>query len=209
MRKKIWLIVITCILLLGNYYLVLASGEDYTLFIDYNQNVFKDVPVKADVKLIGDNAPARSNVRVEVDVSGPAIPKLMATDSAGQEIDIAQVGYWGPEKGFAVGGTFTNITPVTATFPEAGLYEIKLSLVNVTDSSIITDSITNIYVYKDQDELDAATNQTNNIVPNNTASNNTIEQLPQTGRSMSEYVIYIVATIAIIISGYIFIRKNK
>ncbi len=207
MRKKICLIVITCILLLGNYYLVLASGEDYTLFIDYNQNVFKDVPIKADVKLIGDNAPARSNVRVDVDVSGPAIPKLMATDSAGQEIDIAQVGYWGPEKGFAVGGTFTNITPVTATFSEAGLYEIKLSLINVTDSSVITDSTTNIYVYKDQEELDAATNQTNNIVSNN--NNNIIEQLPQTGRSISEYVIYIVATIAIIISGYIFIRKNK
>lgn len=211
MKKVFWITVITFILLLGSYCIVMASGEDYTLFVDYNQNIFKDVPVQTDVKLIGDNAPAYSNVRVKVDISGPATPKLMATDSAGQQWDIAQIGYWGPPEGFAVGGTFTNTTPVTATFSEAGLYEIKLSLINVTDSSVIADSTTSIYVYRDQAELDAVTNQTqtNNVVSNNTSSNNIIEELPQTGRSMTEYLIYIFATIAIIAAGYVFIRKNR
>lgn len=208
--KRIFLtITILLVLLLGSYCIVRASAEDYTLFIDYNQNVFKGVPVRADVKLIGNNAPAYANVRVKVDIAGPGKPKLMATDSAGQEWDIAEIGYWGPPTGFAVGGTFTNTTPVTATFPEAGLYEIKLSLINVTDSSVIADSTSSIYVYRDQAELDEANNQTPDNNTTNETDNNAIEKLPQTGRSIGEYAIYTFAIVAIIAAGYVFIRKNQ
>lgn len=161
----------------------------------------------------------------------------MATDSAGQQFDIAQLGYWGPDAGFAVGGTFTNTTPVTATFPEAGLYEIKLSLVDVSQSNatrdpatsnIITESTTNIYVYRDQAEFDEINNSDGNQTGNSTTNNNTqtpsnntltntvtnennnaIEKLPQTGRSITEYVIYTFATITLIVVGYVFIRKNR
>lgn len=71
MKKIFYVIAIISMLLLGSFGVVKASGEDYTLFIDSNQNVFKNVPVQADVKLIGDNAPAYTNVRVKVDISGP------------------------------------------------------------------------------------------------------------------------------------------
>lgn len=206
MKKVFFSTICMFLFILGVCSIVLASGEDYTLFVDYNQNVFKGVPVQTDVKLIGDNAPAYTNVRVKVEIAGPSTPTLMATDSEGQQWDIAQIGYWGPSEGFAVGGTFTNTTPVTATFPEAGLYEIKLSLINVTDNSVITDSTTSIYVYKDQAELDEITNQTQG---NDTTSNNIIEELPKTGRSITEYATYIFVTIAIIFAGYVFIKKNK
>ena len=204
--------------------IVLASAEDYTLFIDTSQNVLKNVPVKTDVKLIGNNAPAYQNVRIKVDVSGPGTPKLMATDSENIEWDIAQIGYWGPPEGFAVGGTFTNTTPVTATFPESGLYEIELWLINVTDGKTITSSKESIYVYKDQQELDdvlAGQNKVNNIVGNtsnianstnitNTNSQvntNVVENLPQTGTSIGEYMTYAGIIVSICLVGY-FITRN-
>ena len=205
MKKLFCVVSIIFILLLGSYCLA-ADEDEYTLLIDYSQEVFKDVPIQADVKLIGSNATPYTTVRVKVDISGPSVPKLMATDSAGQQWDIAQLGYWGPPEGFAVGGTFTNTTPVTATFKEAGLYEIKLSLVNVADSTVIADSTTSIYVYNDESELNTVTNQ---IPTNNSVSNNIIAELPQTGRSITEYIIYTFAMIAIIVAGYVLIRKNK
>lgn len=212
MRKRLWLFITIAVVLIGGT-MVLASAEDYSLFIDHSGNVLKDVPIQADVKLVGHNAPAYTNVRVKVDISGPGTPKLMATDSEGKQWDIAQIGYWGPESGFAVGGTFTNTTPVTATFSEAGLYEIKLSLVNVTDGSTIASSNESIYVYRDQAELDEILNSANKInntvnVANNT-TNNVVENLPQTGTSIAEYAIYTAIIVAICLVGYMIIRNYK
>lgn len=226
MKKKCILFsVLAIMLLIGT--MVLASAEDYTLFLDHNLNVFKGVPITTEVKLIGNNAPAYPKVRVKVDISGPATPKLMATDSEGNEWDIAQIGYWGPETGFAVGGTFTNTTPVTATFPEAGLYEITLSLVDVsqptsraTDSNVIASSKESIYVYRDQAELDAilaeqnrVVNNTNvadsNVVGNNMVENAPVENLPQTGTSIAEYAIYTGIIFVICLVGYAIIKNYR
>ena len=192
---------------------VFASAEDYTIAFDAPKSVFKDVPVNVDVKLIGTDAPPKEKVRVKVDISGPATPKLMATDSEGHEWDIAQIGYWGPETGFAVGGTFTNTTPVKATFSEAGLYEIKLSLIDLTDGSTITTNNSDVYVYKDQAELDeilAAQNKINNTtnVANNVVNNEPTE-IPQTGPSFSQYLLYGAILTVMIAVAYGIIRNYR
>lgn len=217
MKKNLVLFFTIAILLISGT-IIFASAEDFSLFIDYNQNVFKGVPVKTDVKLVGNNAPAHSNVRVKVDISGPGTPTLMATDSEGQEWDIAQIGYWGPETGFAVGGTFTNTTPVTATFPEAGLYEITISLVDVeqpattraSTDNVIASSKESIYVYRDQAELDAILNSKKE--ENNTTNNTTgdaVENLPKTGTSFAEYAIYLGCIAVICLVGYAIIRNYR
>lgn len=206
--KKVLCMLLTLAMIFALDCIVMAEDDAYTLTIDYTGNVFKNVPIQTDVKLIGQEATPYSNVRVKVDISGPATPTLKATDSAGTEYDIAQLGYWGPDAGFAVGGTFTNTTPVTATFPEAGLYEIAMSLVNVTDSSIITQTNQSVYVYEDEDELNAANNQVTNET-NTSGEANAIPELPKTGRSFSEYVSLIAILLVITACGYWVIRKNK
>lgn len=223
MKKTMWLFLVIAVMVITGT-LVFASGEDYDLFIDYNENVFKGVPVQADVKLVGNEAPPYTNVRVKVDISGPATPTVMATDSLGNELDIAQLGYWGPDAGFAVGGTFTNTTPVTATFPEEGLYEITLSLINVTDGSTIATSTESIYVYRDQAELDDVLNSqnqiANNVVENtagnsvgnnimNNATSNAVPSIPQTGTSFAEYAVYAGIILAICLVGYVITRNYR
>lgn len=209
--KKVFLASVALIILCTSI-CVFASAEDYTISFDTPKSVFKDVPVSVDVKLIGNDAPPKEKVRVKVDVSGPATPKLMATDSEENEWDIAQIGYWGPQTGFAVGGTFTNTTPVTATFSEAGLYEIKISLIDLTDGSTITSSNSDLYVYKDQAELDEILAAQNNVnttnVMNNVVSNEPTE-IPQTGPSFSQYLLYGAILTVMIAVAYGIIRSYR
>lgn len=125
----------------------------------------------------------------------------MATDSNNVEYNIAELGYWGPPSGFAVQGDFTNTTPIKATFTEAGKYTIKLSLINLTDNSVITTK---------SFELDVISNDVppQNVITNNEVVNN-IEELPKTGTSVYEYIVYFaVATIIFSIIG-MYIYKIK
>ena len=107
--------------------------------------------------------------------------------------------YWGPPEGFPVAGTFENETPIKATFPVAGTYTIKLSLVNMqsSEAEIISKSY-NIEVLED------ATNVNEIKEPENE-----IEKLPQTGNSMVEYIMYIAVVIALIIFVSYKIKTNK
>lgn len=145
--------------------------------------------------LAGDNTPLHAKVRVKVDIEGPATPKLLATDSLGTEIDIANWGYWGPETGFAIQGTFTNETPVKATFTQAGLYTIKLSLLDVENANdILAQKTVTIQVKED------------NVPVENVTTNETIEEiveeLPKTGTSLLEYAIYAIVLFAVIYCVY-------
>ncbi len=211
MKKVICMLLVLAVILTLDC-LVMAQDDEYSLTIDYNGDAFKNVPIQTNVSLIGKDATPYSNVRVKVEVSGPATPIVKATDSAGTEFNISEIGYWGPESGFAVGGTFTNTTPVTVTFPEAGLYEMVISLVNVQDSSIITQANGSVYVYNDEEELKAANNQTNNNtadINDTTGIDNVIPELPKTGRSYGDYAVLIAILFVIIGSGYWIVRKNK
>ena len=139
MKKIVLPVLICCLLIAFATYSYAADG--YTFGLEYEGTIKVNEAKNAKVQLIGTNGPTYTNVRIKVDIQGPSTPKLLATDSAGNEYDIAQLGYWGPDAGFAVQGTFTNVTPVTATFDKAGEYTITLSLIDVsanTNNAIIT-----------------------------------------------------------------------
>lgn len=205
MRRIVSIIMALAIILsIGNY--VLAADE-YHFDLQYTGTVIKNEEKDAKVLLVGQNGTLYPKVRIKVDVNGPAKPKLLATDSNNVEHDIAEIGYWGPPEGFPVQGDFTNTTPIKATFPEVGKYTITLSLINLADNGVITTKTFEINVISKQEEIPDINNTENNaIVENNT----NIEELPKTGTSIFEYVIYfaIVGIVFAIVGMYIK-SKNK
>lgn len=189
--KKIVSIILILIIGIGIANYSLAANE-YSFDLQYTGTVVKNEEKNANVLLIGQNGTLYSKVRIKVDINGPATPKIMATDSNNVEHNIAEIGYWGPPDGFAVQGDFTNTTPIRATFPEAGKYTIKLSLINLTDGSVITTKSFEVDVISEE------------VPPANVISNeivNNIEELPQTGTSIFEYIAYF--SIIVIIFGVV------
>lgn len=161
------------------------AANEYSFDLQYTGNIVKNVEKEAVVILTGVNGTLHTNVQIKVDITGPATPKLLATDSTGVEHDIAQVGYWGPSGGFAVQGNFENKTPIKATFVEEGNYTITLSLIDLANNNaVITSRTINLQVYEDRVPE-------NNVVENNIIENNMVEELPKTGISVWEYVAYI------------------
>lgn len=162
---------------------VFAQNE-YSFDLEYSGNVIKNVEKQGVVTLKGVNATPYTNVRIKVDFTGPATPQILATDSAGIEYNIAQIGYWGPPGGFAVGGDFVNETPIKAIYPEEGTYVSTLSLIDVANGNAVIASRTfTTQVYEDV---------VNDNVVNNVVENNMIEELPKTGTSVWEYAMYII-----------------
>lgn len=175
---------------------VVNAADEYSFELNYTGEVLLNETKEARVILRGTNGTTYPRVRIKVDISGPATPKLMATDTNGAEHDIAQLGYWGPDTGFAVQGTFENITPVRATFPSAGTYKITLSLINLdNNNAVITTKTETIEVLED------ATNVNNDV------ENNDVEKLPQTGTTITEYIIYTGIILAVVTYVYCKIRK--
>ena len=134
-----------------------------------------------------------------IQMEGPGTPKLIATDTNQQEFDLVDIKYWGPPDGFPVAGTFENETPIKATFPVAGTYTIKLTLVNMqaSEAEIISKSFT-------VEVLEDATNVNEVNEPENE-----VEKLPQTGNSTMEYAIYIAIVAALVIFVSYKIKANK
>lgn len=191
------------------YTLEVRAADEYEFEISYTGSVTVNEEKQANVILRGTDATTYPRVQIKVDIDGPAKPKVLATDSSGVEHDIAQLGYWGPETGFAVGGTFENVTPIKATFLTAGTYEITLTLLNLdANNSPITTRVTTIEVLEDGSNV---TNEITNTVQNNigNVANNEIEKLPQTGTSITEYIIYTGIIIIAITYGYMKIRKAQ
>lgn len=198
MKKKYVLIsMLTFAMILCCSTLVQAAG--YSFDLQYAGTVVAGEEKDANVLLVGDTAPAYTNVVIKVDVAGPATPKLLATDSQGTIIDIAQTGAWGPAGGFAVGGTFNNTTPIKATFPVAGTYTVTLTLQDVANA--------NATIIQKTDVITVIAKE---VPPENTTNTeNNIEELPQTGTGIWEYILYAVALILIIAIGYMIIHKKK
>lgn len=192
--KKIVSIILILIIGIGIANYSLAANE-YSFDLQYTGTVVKNEEKNANVLLIGQNGTLYSKVRIKVDINGPATPKIMATDSNNVEHNIAEIGYWGPPDGFAVQGDFTNTTPIRATFPEEGKYTITLSLINLTDNSVITMKSFEVNVISNQQE----------IIENNI----NIEELPKTGTSIWEYVVcFAIVGIVFGIAGmYIKLKK--
>ena len=204
--KKIKIISITLLFLL--MIAISSYAEiDTTLHFDisYTGEVKVNEEKKATIILAGENTPVHTNVRVKVDIEGPAKPKVLATDSLGTEIDIATEGYWGPETGFTVGGTFSNETPIRATFTKKGNYTITLTLIDVQNANnILAQKEFVIQVTEDEPTL----NEEVNIITNEIV-NEPVPELPKTGTSLTEYVIYIVILFGVIYLGYQISERRK
>lgn len=203
MKKLLSLITVFAIVLCSAS--VVFAQDEYSFDLQYTGTIIKNVEKDGVVLLTGVNGTVHNNVQIKVDITGPATPKLLATDSTGTEYDIAQLGYWGPPSGFAVGGDFVNKTPIKATFVEEGSYTIKLSLVDIANgNAVITTKTFNIEVYEDA----TGGNVVGNVI-GNAVTDNTIEELPKTGTSVVEYVMYIIALVLILSIIGIYINRRK
>lgn len=203
--KKVCKLLISVLMILTIFCVPVRAADEYEFELNYTGDIVINETKDASVILRGTNASTYAKVRIKIDITGPATPKIIAEDSLGTEIDIAQEGYWGPPEGFPVSGTFENETPVKATFTAAGTYTIKLSLVNMENSEAeITSRTFTIEVLED-------TINTNEIVENNIEnneeSNNEIDKLPQTGMSVTECIIYIAVIVGLIYLIYYRMRK--
>lgn len=210
-RKSYFVMLLLMIVVVMNFVHmpVVKAADEYTFELNYTGDVVLNEEKDATVILRGTDATPYARVRIKVDIEGPATPKILATDTTGVEHDIAELGYWGPDQGFAVGGTFENNTPIKATFSAAGTYTITLSLINLdANDSIITSTVATIEVLEDESNV---TNEVNDIITNTVvdATNNTIEELPQTGTSIVEYIIYAGIIMTVVVFGYYKINKAR
>lgn len=205
MKRKFYLVILLLMMIVimnFAYMPIVRAADEYTFELTYTGDVVLNEEKNATVILRGTDATTYARVRIKVDVEGPAMPKLLATDTDGVEHDIVELGYWGPETGFAVGGTFENNTAIKATFSAAGTYKITLSLINLDDNdAVITSKVETIEVLEDETAV------ANEIV--NGTETNAIEKLPQTGTSVTEYIIYAGIIIAAVAFGYCKINKVR
>lgn len=191
MKRKILLTFMLCVVCLST--VVLGADRGYEFNISYEGQIIAGEEKSATVTLTGTEAVPYTNVRVESEhVSGPAKATVYAYDANGNKFDLSETGDWGPTSGFAVGGTFTNETPITIIYPEAGTYVSRLSLIDLSNNNVVITSkdftITVVEANSTQPE--------NNVVTNTPAvDNNIIESIPQAGTSFWVYVIVIAAVI--------------
>lgn len=206
MKRKILFVFMLCLLIFST--VALAADQGYEFNLKYDGEIIKNEAKSGSVTLSGTDATPYTNVRIKVDlVSGPATPKLIAYDSNGTEFDIAQIGYWGPPAGFTVGGTFTNETPITATYPEAGTYVTKLSLVDVNNNEAVITSKEFTITVKETIDNNVIINNT--VIENNTnTENNVVENIPQAGISFWTYII-VIAAVIVALWAIIYFVKNK
>ena len=209
MKIKRIVLLIACLLMISA---CVYAADEVSFIISYDGIVVENEAKAVNIVLEGKSAPTYTQVRVKVDVSGPATPTLIAKDSLGADIDIAQTGYWGPAQGFPIQGDFKNETPVTATFPKAGEYTITVSLLDLANSNTV---ITTKTITVDVQEQAVMTNTIENTITNtventveNTVNNEEVTELPKTGTSLVEYVIYALVILAFVYMIYSIKKKN-
>lgn len=202
MKKfRIITIMTLCILMMSVCLYVYAQDDTVHFDISYTGTFKVNEEKDAIITLAGDNTPLHQNVRVKIDISGPTNPTILATDSLGNQLNIAEIGYWGPVSGFPIQGTFNNETPVKVTFTESGNYTITLSLLDVANGNdVLTQKALTINV---EPEQQVTTNEISNQI-----INNTITELPKTGTGLIEYIFYITTASVIIYICYT-IKKRK
>lgn len=208
--KRIKIISIILVLLLMITISSYAEIDNTIHFdISYDGSVRVNEEKDAIIILAGENTPVHTNVRVKVDIEGPATPKILATDSLGNELDIAQLGYWGPDAGFAIGGTFSNETPIRATFTKEGTYTITLTLIDVQNNNdILSQRTFTINVVEDEPIVNEIVNEVENELTNEIV-NEPVQELPKTGTSLTEYAMYATIILVVIYLGYQIMERRK
>ena len=202
MKKKTLLI--GTLLILVSVSTIIYAQTGYSFDIRFTGDITVNETKEAEVVLKGENATLYQKVRIKVElISGPSTPTIIATDTNSQDFNILEIGYWGPAEGFQVGGTFENVTPVKATFADAGSYVIRLSLLDLDNSNaVITTRDFTLTVTGEEQQPEV-----NNTIT--TTNNTTVNEIPQTGTSVGEYAAYIIIIAAIILVGYMYIRKRN
>jgi len=174
------------------------AAEGYDFKLEYTGDIIVGVPKDAKVLLTGDNGTPYNKVQVKSEpISGPATPKIVAYDENGTEFDLTQTGTWGPNAGFQVGGTFTNETAIKATYPAAGTYKSRLSLINLETGTTITSNEFTVTVLAKEPQADNS-NETNNA---------NITELPQTGYTIWNYLTLVGLFLALVI-GVVWIKRK-
>lgn len=194
--------------MLGIFATTCFAANGYDFEINYTGDLVKGQEKAADVVLIGDGTSSGyAKVRIKVDISGPSTPQILATDSDGHEVNIAQTGYWGPDDGFAIPATVRNVTPVRTTFDQAGEYRITLSLINKENADAV---ITSKEIVMTVGE-DVPVNNTvpANQVVENVLTNEIVEELPKTGASIPELIAYGTAIVGLILFAIYRMRSTR
>lgn len=181
------------------------AADEYSFELKYTGTIVQGEEKNATINLVGKNGTLHEKVRVKIDIQGPGKPKIIAIDEKKQEHDITDVGYWGPAAGFAIQGDFTNVTPIKVTYPKAGKYTTTLTLIDLENNNTpITTKTFEINVEPKAQQPD------NNTNVDNTVTNETnITQLPQTGRSIWEYMLYFVGTVVVISVISIYVNNKR
>lgn len=205
MLRKILITFMVCLVVLSS--IVLAADQGYEFNINYTGQVIAGEEKKATVTLTGTEATPYTNVRVESEhISGPAKATVYAYDANGNKFDLSETGDWGPTSGFAVGGTFTNETPITITYPQAGTYVSVIRLVDLNNNNAVITSKEFTVTVVDAGAQAPAIPENDTV--SNATVNNTITSIPQAGISWWVYLIVIAAVIVAAWAIIIFI-KNK
>lgn len=181
-----------------------AANQGYSMNITYSGDVIEGKEKEAKAILSGQNATPYAHVRFNVNVTGPATPKMLATDSNGTTIDIMEYGYWGPKEGFPAGGTFNNETLLKVTFPKAGEYTIKLDLVNMDNNEEVIDTITKTITVK---AVETPTEPTEPEKPTEQEKPAEKDETPKTG--VVTYVGTAIAVLAISTMALITLKNKK
>lgn len=137
--KNIVKIALICIVVLASLLIPnvsnAATANGCTLDLIYSSVVAGQPTIATSILKTDADFGGYTNVRVNIEVSGPADPTIYATDeSSGQRIDVMKYKYWGPSEGFPIGANYDEDTDFEATFPVPGTYTIKLSLVDMKNS---------------------------------------------------------------------------
>ena len=180
MKRKILLTFLMCLVVLSS--VIFAADQGYEFKLSYEGQIIVGEEKSATVTLTGTEATPYSNVQVKSEhISGPAKAQVFAYDVNGNKFDLSETGEWGPTSGFAVGGTFTNETPITVIYPQAGTYVSRLSLIDLSNNNqVITSKDFTVTVVDDTTDVPA-----NNVITNTPATsvNNTIENIITTSTS--------------------------
>lgn len=202
--KKLFTLITALVMLLSITTLSYADANDeYHFELNYEGDIIENVAKSGTVLLVGREGQLYTNVRIKISGTGPAQPRVVAYDENGNEFDMAQNEYWGPASGFAIQGTFTNETPVTIIYPEAGTYTTTLQLIDVANNNaVIVSNEFTINVLS----ADAANDngfEDPEAMPN---EEDNVEELPQAGINLLQCSAYL---LIIAIVFFVILRKKE
>ena len=127
--------------------ILLSSIFEFDYNIDsIDFEILKDYVVPVTIKPLEVLDIGYERVRFEIEVDGEAF-HIWATDSEDNTFDVAELGFWGPQEGFAIDKNYTETTDFTLQFYEIGDYQITFRLIDMdNENAIIIEETVNLSV---------------------------------------------------------------